>query len=78
MPDQLFATRVPWDEIDAALIDLGWKVRELAERLGVTWHTVALWRRSGVAPMYAIAYLEQILLIMEIRDRLDQDVQVRG
>ena len=78
MPDQLFATTVPWDEVYAALDVLGWPIRELAERLGLTSRTISKWRQRGVAPQYAIAYLEQILLIMEIRDRLDKDVQVRG
>lgn len=78
MPVSLFATTVPWDEVYAALGVLGWPVRELAERLGLTSHAITRWRRRGVAPLYAIAYLEQILLAMEIRDRLHQDVKARG
>ena len=78
MTTQLFATTVPWDEVYAALGVLGWPIRELSERLGLTSRTITKWRQRGVAPQYAIAYLEQILLIMEIRNRLHEDVKARG
>ena len=73
----LFDTKVHWDEVYAALDELGWSQAELARRLGLEAHAVTRWKQRGRAPMYAIAYLEQILIARDIRDRLHEDVRVR-
>lgn len=74
---QLFDTKFPWDEVYAALDELGWSQAELARRLGLEAHAVTRWKQRDRAPMYAIAYLDQILIAKDIRDRLHQDVRNR-
>ena len=78
MDDPLFATTVHWDEIEAALDELGWTQQELANRLDLTPRAIRKWKRNGAAPRYAIAYLDQILIARDIRDRLHEDVRARG
>ena len=74
---QLFATTVPWDEIYRALDELGWSQAELARRLGLEAHAVTRWKQRDRAPMYAIAYLDLVLLLKDYRNRSHEEVRVR-
>ena len=73
----LFDTKIPWDDVYAALDELGWSQAELARRLGLEAHAVTRWKQRGRAPMYSIAYLDLVLLFKDYRDRAHKEVKVR-
>jgi hypothetical protein len=59
-----------WREFEDRLVPLKWSHGELAARLGLHRNTVTKWKMDDEVPKYAVAYVEVVLDLKRMTERL--------